>query len=36
VTVIEGEALIVREIYARYLEGASPGLIARELNDRGL
>ncbi|HEX6402145.1 MAG TPA: recombinase family protein [Pseudonocardiaceae bacterium] len=35
VTIIEGEAVIVREIYARYLKGASPGVIARELNDRG-
>jgi hypothetical protein len=35
VTVIEAEAVIVREIYARYLEGAGPGLIARELNERG-
>jgi hypothetical protein len=35
VTIIEGEAVIVRGIYARYLEGASLGVIARELNDRG-
>jgi site-specific DNA recombinase len=35
VTIIEGEAVIVREVYARYLEGASPGLIARELTERG-
>jgi hypothetical protein len=35
VTVIEPEAVIVREIYGRYLEGASPGVIARELNERG-
>jgi hypothetical protein len=36
VTVIEAEAVIVREVYARCLEGASPGEIARELNDRGV
>jgi site-specific DNA recombinase len=35
VTVIEGEAVIIREVYARCLEGASPGEIARELNQRG-
>jgi site-specific DNA recombinase len=35
VTIIEGEAVIIREIYARHLEGASPGLIARELTERG-
>src|SRR5437868_4944208 len=35
VTVIDEEAAIIREVYARYLEGASPGLIARELNERG-
>jgi len=35
VTILESEALIVREVYARYLEGASPGVIARELNERG-
>jgi hypothetical protein len=35
VTVIDEEAVIIREIYARYLEGASPGLIAGELNQRG-
>ncbi|MGH3822589.1 MAG: recombinase family protein, partial [Pseudonocardiaceae bacterium] len=35
VTVIEAEAVIIREVYARCLEGASPGEIARELNDRG-
>jgi hypothetical protein len=35
VTVIEPDAVIVREIYARYLEGAGPGVIARELNERG-
>lgn len=34
-TVIEAEAVIIREVYARCLEGASPGEIARELNDRG-
>ena len=35
VTVIDEEAVIIREIYALYLDGASPGLIARELNQRG-
>src|SRR6185312_2395180 len=35
VTVLESEAVIVREIYSRYLEGAIPGVIARELNERG-
>jgi hypothetical protein len=35
VTIIEGEAVIVREVYARSLEGASPGQVARELNERG-
>jgi site-specific DNA recombinase len=35
VSIIEDEAVIVREIYARCLEGASPGEIARELNERG-
>jgi len=35
VTIIEGEAVIIRDIYARHLEGASPGLIARELTERG-
>jgi site-specific DNA recombinase len=35
VTILEPEAVIVREIYTRYLDGASPGLIARELNERG-
>ncbi len=35
VTIIEHEAVIVREVYAWYLEGASPGLIARELDERG-
>jgi site-specific DNA recombinase len=34
VTIIDEEAVIIRAIYARYLDGASPGLIARELNDR--
>jgi site-specific DNA recombinase len=35
VSIIEDEAAIIREIYARCLEGASPGEIARELNERG-
>jgi hypothetical protein len=35
VTIIEHEAVIIREVYARCLEGASPGEIARELNQRG-
>jgi site-specific DNA recombinase len=35
VTILEPEAVIVREIYTRYLDGASPGVIARELNERG-
>jgi DNA invertase Pin-like site-specific DNA recombinase len=35
VTIIEQEAVIVREVYARSLEGASPGQVARELNERG-
>ncbi|MGH3700440.1 MAG: recombinase family protein [Pseudonocardiaceae bacterium] len=33
--VIEPETVIIREVYARCLEGASLGLIARELNERG-
>jgi site-specific DNA recombinase len=35
VTIIEAEAVIIREVYARCLEGASSGQIARELNERG-
>jgi hypothetical protein len=35
VTIIEHEAVIIREVYARCLEGASPGEIARELDQRG-
>jgi hypothetical protein len=35
VTIIEDEAALIREVYARCLEGASPGEIARELNERG-
>lgn len=35
VTIIGPEVVIIHEIYVRYLEVASPGLIARELNDRG-
>ncbi len=35
-TVIEAEAVIIREVYARCLEGGSPGEIARELNERGV
>jgi hypothetical protein len=35
VSIIEDEAVLVREIYARCLEGAGPGEIARELNERG-
>jgi site-specific DNA recombinase len=34
VTIIEHEAVIVREVYVRYLEGASPGLTARDLSER--
>ncbi len=36
VTIVEDEAVIIREIYARCLEGASPQEIARELNGRGV
>jgi site-specific DNA recombinase len=35
VTVIDDEAVIIREIFARYLDGAGPGRIAQELNERG-
>ncbi|MGH3767076.1 MAG: recombinase family protein [Pseudonocardiaceae bacterium] len=35
VTIIEGEAAIVREIFARYLEGVSPRQIAQQLAARG-
>jgi Recombinase len=35
VTIIEHEAALIREIYARCLDGASPGEIARELTERG-
>ncbi len=35
VTIIEDEARIVREIYARYLDGASYDRIAAELTERG-
>ncbi len=35
VTIIDDEAVIIREIFARYLEGASPGQIAQGLTARG-
>lgn len=35
VTIIEDEAVIIREIFARYRDGASPGQIAQELTERG-
>ncbi len=35
VTIIEHEAKIIREIYARYLDGASYHRIAQELTERG-
>ncbi len=35
VTILEDEAVITREIFARYLEGASPGQIAQGLTARG-
>ncbi|MGH3573377.1 MAG: recombinase family protein, partial [Pseudonocardiaceae bacterium] len=34
-TVIEAEALVVREMFARYLDGATPREIAETLNARG-
>jgi len=34
-TVIEAEALVLREMFARYLDGASPREIAEALNARG-
>jgi DNA invertase Pin-like site-specific DNA recombinase len=34
-TVIEAEAQVLREMFARYLDGATPREIAGELNDRG-
>jgi site-specific DNA recombinase len=34
--IIEEEASVVREIFARYLEGDTPGQIARGLNERGI
>ncbi|MGH3869202.1 MAG: recombinase family protein [Pseudonocardiaceae bacterium] len=34
-TVIEAEALVLREMFARYLDGATPREIAEALNDRG-
>ena len=34
-TVIEAEAQVVREVFARYLDGVTPGEIAGELNERG-
>jgi site-specific DNA recombinase len=35
VSVIEDEAAIIREIYARCLDGTSPDEVPRELNERG-
>ena len=34
--VVKSEADIVRTIYRRYLEGATPAVIARELNESGI
>jgi site-specific DNA recombinase len=34
--IIEGEARVVREVFARYLEGDTPPQIARNLNERGV
>jgi hypothetical protein len=35
VTILEDEAVIIRDIFARYLEGTSPGQIAQGLTERG-
>ena len=34
--IVEAEAKIIRTIFRRFLEGATPAMIARELNDAGI